>query len=263
MQTCPDCSADVDDDLAHCPACKSAMDATVEVGAARTAVRGSAADVPSSSNTTIIISGPTKRLGTTLGSYRLLEIIGEGGMGAVYLAEHVKLGRKVALKMLHEQYAKQPDVVRRFFAEARSVNKIFHEHIVEITDFVENERGANYYIMEYLKGLPLTDLVEREGALPLSRSVGVVVQVCSALSAVHAAGIVHRDLKPDNIFLIERAGQQDFVKLLDFGIAKLLDTDGQTINLQTTAAGMIMGTPEYMSPEQARGKSVDYRTDIY
>ncbi|HUS65971.1 MAG TPA: serine/threonine-protein kinase [Kofleriaceae bacterium] len=263
MQTCPDCSAEVADDLAQCPSCKSVLDATVEVGAARTAVRGSANDVPSGRNTTIIVSGPARRIGAQLGSYRLLEVIGEGGMGAVYLAEHVKLGRKVALKTLHEQYARSPDVVRRFFAEARAVNKIFHEHIVEITDFVENDRGANYYIMEYLKGLPLTDLVEREGALPLSRSIGVVVQVCSALSAVHAAGIVHRDLKPDNIFLIERAGQMDFVKLLDFGIAKLLDTDGQTINLATTAAGMIMGTPEYMSPEQARGKSVDYRTDIY
>src|SRR5688500_14398524 len=109
MQTCPDCSRDVEDGVAECPACGCSVDATVAVGAARTAVRGSAQDVPSSSNTTIILSGPTRRVGTTLGSYKLLEVIGEGGMGAVYLAEHVKLGRKVALKMLHEQYAKSPD----------------------------------------------------------------------------------------------------------------------------------------------------------
>jgi serine/threonine-protein kinase len=263
MQTCMDCRTELADDAVECPACLSAVDATVEVGAARTAVRGSPGDVAASSSSTLVIAGPARRVGMMLGSYRLGEVIGEGGMGAVYLAEHIKLGRKVALKTLHPQYAQSPDVVRRFFAEARAVNKIFHEHIVEITDFVENERGVNYYIMEYLKGLPLADLVEREGALPLSRSIGIAVQVCSALSAVHQAGIVHRDLKPDNIFLTERSGQRDFVKLLDFGIAKLFDTDGQTVNLHTTAAGMIMGTPEYMSPEQARGKSVDYRTDIY
>ena len=217
----------------------------------------------SGSVTVAISDDAEKRVGTVMGSYRILEVLGKGGMGAVYLAEHIKLERKVALKMLHPQYAEMPEVVRRFFAEARAVNRIFHDHIVEITDFVENESGLNYFIMEYLRGLSLSELMQREAPLPLSRSIGIIVQVCSALSAVHNASIIHRDLKPDNIFITEKGGQKDFVKLLDFGIAKLLDAEGHTVKLQTTAAGMILGTPEYMSPEQSRGKPVDYRTDIY
>ncbi len=245
----------------ECEVCGLSLSSSAAVGAMRTALQGSGAGA--SSTNTIVVGGAAARVGRVFGSYRLLEVLGEGGMGAVYLAEHVKLGRKVALKMLHPHYADTPEIVRRFFAEARAVNKIFHDHIVEITDFVENEHGLNYFIMEYLKGVPLGDLIEQEGAMPLSRSIGIIVQVCSALRVVHEAGIVHRDLKPDNIFITEKGGQRDFVKVLDFGIAKLLDADGKTINLQTTAAGMIMGTPEYMSPEQARGKEIDYRTDIY
>lgn len=203
-------------------------------------------------------------IGQVLGSYRVLDILGEGGMGRVYLAEHTKIGRRVALKMLHSHLAHSPEVVRRFFDEARAVNRILHEHIVEITDFVENEDGNNYFIMEHLRGAPLSDVMEEDnGTSPIARSLGIGVQVASALSAVHAANIVHRDLKPENIFLTHRGGQKDFVKLLDFGIAKLVGDDGSDMKLQTTQAGVIMGTPDYMSPEQASAAKIDHLTDIY
>lgn len=203
-------------------------------------------------------------IGEVLGSYRVLDVLGEGGMGRVYLAEHVKIGRRVALKMLHSHLAQSAEVVSRFFDEARAVNRILHEHIVEITDFVENEKGNNYFIMEHLKGAPLSDVMEiDDDSSPISRCLAVGVQVASALSAVHAANIVHRDLKPENIFLTQRGGQEEFVKLLDFGIAKLLGDDGGGMKLRTTQAGVIMGTPDYMSPEQASAAKVDFRTDIY
>ena len=176
--------------------------------------------------------------GSVLGSYRLLEVLGEGGMGKL---------------------ATNPDAVRRFFAEARAVNRICHDHIVEITDFVED---GNYYIMELLQGVSLTAAMETTPVMPLDRAVGIMTQVAAALDAVHDAGIIHRDLKPDNIFLVERAGQKDFVKVLDFGVAKLLEL-GDHLSMDRTASGAVLGTPEYMSPEQACGKEIDHRTDVY
>jgi eukaryotic-like serine/threonine-protein kinase len=200
--------------------------------------------------------------GTELGSYRIVKLLGEGGMGRVYVAEHIRLGRRVAMKMLRQEFAANPVAVSRFFAEARAVNRISHEHLVEITDFFEKPGGENYFIMELLKGEDLGKLLLRGGALPVSRAVDIAHQTASVLAAVHAAGIVHRDLKPDNIFLVERASRPDFVKLLDFGVAKLSDAHGG-IKLKTTSAGAVIGTPEYMSPEQAGGLPVDHRTDIY
>ncbi len=200
--------------------------------------------------------------GTVIGSYRLIDVIGEGGMGVVYLAEHTKLGRRVAIKMLRTEYGSNPQAVQRFFAEARAVNKISHQNIVEITDFVENPGADNYYIMELLIGSNLAKQIDGQPVMAPARAVGIMAQVARALEAVHEAGIVHRDLKPDNVFLIERSGQKDFVKLLDFGVAKLGEL-GDGIALHRTAAGAILGTPEYMSPEQASGKTVDYRTDLY
>ena len=130
-------------------------------------------------------------------------------MGRVYLAEHTKIGRRVALKMLHSHFATSAEVVRRFFDEARAVNRILHEHIVEITDFIENQDGNNYFIMEHLRGAALSESMQpAEGESPLARSLGIVVQVASALSAVHTANIVHRDLKPENIFLTQRGGRR-------------------------------------------------------
>jgi len=200
--------------------------------------------------------------GTVLGSYRLIKLLAEGGMGRVYLAEHTRLGRKVALKVLRSEYSTNGPAIKRFFREARTVNDINHENIIEITDFFEKEGGNNYYIMELLKGRTLTEVLKEEGALPVPRVIDIAVQVCKALEAVHAAGVIHRDLKPDNIYLTERGGQKDFVKLLDFGVAKLMDVqDGMPVH--KTGVGAILGTPQYMSPEQAGAKPVDNRTDIY
>ncbi|MBX3275741.1 MAG: serine/threonine protein kinase [Sandaracinaceae bacterium] len=200
--------------------------------------------------------------GTTLGNYRIDEVLGVGGIGEVYLAEHTLLGRKVALKRLRAEYGRSRAVVSRFFDEARAANQIAHENIVEITDFVEDPTDGAYLIMEVLRGEDLGMLLEREHALPAERTVAIMRQVASGLAAAHRVGVVHRDLKPDNVFLIERAGRADFVKLLDFGVAKLGD-DVRTKSAHKTAAGTVLGTPAYMSPEQALGRGVDARTDVY
>lgn len=207
-------------------------------------------------------------IGRVLGAYRLLSLLGEGGMGQVYLAEHTRLGRKVALKLLRPEYARHTKAVQRFFGEARAVNQISHDNIVEITDFIENDvevdgkPAEKYYIMELLKGRSLGDTQKTDGILPLQRTLPILLQVCEALAAVHEAGIVHRDLKPDNIFLIEKAGNKDFVKLLDFGVAKFTDLTSSH-QMGKTGVGALVGTPEYMSPEQMSGKTVDHRSDIY
>jgi len=197
-----------------------------------------------------------------VGSYRLLELIAEGGMGLVFLAEHQKLGRKVALKMLRPEFAGNKRAISRFFREARAVNEIQHENIVDITDFVEDPDGDNFYIMEFLRGRTLKQLLAETRPLPVPRVLTIAMQVACALEAVHQAGIVHRDLKPDNVFLVPREGQGDFVKLLDFGIAKLI-RHLDDLPVHETAAGTILGTCEYMSPEQANGVAVDFRSDIY
>jgi len=202
-------------------------------------------------------------VGTVVGSYRLIDVLGEGGMGRVYLAEHIKLGRRVAIKKLRHELASNPAAVARFFTEARAVNRISHENIVEITDLIEQPRGDNYIVMELLQGEDLGQRLARERTVPLSGALDIALQVASALSAVHAAGMIHRDLKPDNVFLVERRGNPCFVKVLDFGVAKLADAGSGGIAVHTTAAGQIIGTPEYMSPEQASGAPVDYRTDVY
>ena len=198
-----------------------------------------------------------------LGSYKLHEVIGEGGMGIVYLATHARLGRRVAIKMLRSHYTNNPQAVHRFFAEARSVNKIHHSNIVQITDFIEQVGDDNYYVMELLEGKNLARAMATSGVLPLSRTIGIMMQVASVVEAVHRAGIVHRDLKPDNVFLTERGGQQDFVKLVDFGVAKLIDDNDDFVSTHNTNPGSILGTPDYMSPEQASATAVDHRTDIY
>src|SRR4051794_33567274 len=162
-------------------------------------------------------------IGASFGWYGLLEEIGEGGMGRVFVAEHTRLGRKVALKMLRSEYTGNVEAVRRFFAEARAVNRIKHENIIQISDFVENDHGHSYFIMELLEGSDLRKLEDREVLLPLPRALGIAVQIARALAAAHEAGIVHRDLKPDNIFIINAEGKGDFVKLLDFGVAKLMN----------------------------------------
>jgi tRNA A-37 threonylcarbamoyl transferase component Bud32 len=198
--------------------------------------------------------------GQSIGNYRILNKIGTGGMGAVYLAEHPLIGKRVALKVIHRELAGNRDVVSRFFQEARAVNKIGNEHIVEIHDFGVTPGGDHFFIMEYLEGRTLASILSRENALDIMRSLHVGAQIASALAAAHAAGIIHRDLKPDNVMLMPRLGDPDFVKVLDFGLAKVFSA----ATAVKTAAGVLLGTPQYMSPEACESKGdVDHRTDIY
>ena len=199
-------------------------------------------------------------IGRQVGSYRIAKLLGEGGMGAVYLGEHPAIGSKVAIKMLHPEYATKKTVVERFFNEARSVNLIGHDNIVKILDFAVTGEGRHYFVMEFLHGVPLQALLKPGRPLPLERTGPILLQCCRALQAAHERGIVHRDFKPDNVFLVEQAGRRDVVKLVDFGIAKLAAESGGGM----TQPGTVMGTPAYMSPEQAAGETtLDARSDLY
>ena len=203
---------------------------------------------------------PEDRVGQVLGVYRLLELIGKGGMGFVYRAEHVRLGREVALKLLRADYAKRRDAVSRFFQEARTVNRVRHRNIVDVTDFIELEDGTTFIIMELLRGKSLGAWAR--GGFELPRALAALIQICDGLAAAHAVGVIHRDLKPDNVVLVPTPDGAELVKLLDFGVAKLLNREDEDIGLET-AAGSVIGTPAYMSPEQAGGLTVDHRADIY
>ncbi len=202
-------------------------------------------------------------VGQTVGNYTITAKLGEGGMGTVFLAEHPVIGSKVALKAIHPEYARSPEVVARFVNEARAVNQIGHDHIIDIHDFGTTPAGDFYFIMEYLSGEMLSDQRGRQFVFPPTRALHIVAQVADALAASHERGVIHRDLKPDNIFLITRDGRPDFVKVLDFGLAKLTSLSGAA-PAYTTDAGIIMGTPYYMSPEQCEGRAqLDHRTDVY
>jgi serine/threonine-protein kinase len=193
-----------------------------------------------------------------LDRYRLVELQGCGGASAVYRAEHTLMAKPVAVKILRPELVVRQDFVQRFLAEARTVAKLRHEHIVDIVDIGRTESGLVFCVMEYLEGEDLGETIAREGKLPWLRARDIVVQVCEALAAAHAAGVVHRDIKSQNCFRIRRAGNSDFIKLLDFGIAKQID---QPEGL--TQEGVVLATAEFCSPEQARGQVVDARSDIY
>ncbi|HEX4452162.1 MAG TPA: serine/threonine-protein kinase [Kofleriaceae bacterium] len=207
-------------------------------------------------------------VGSTLADRYLIDRkLGEGGMGAVYLATHNLLEKHVALKILHGEFARKPDLVERFMQEAKSASRIRHENVIDISDFGATPEGLVFFAMELLKGHDLHDEIARARVsghlLPWLRTKKIFLQICAALSAAHAKGVVHRDLKPENIYLVEFLGDPDFVKLLDFGIAKLTETGEGEGGRKLTKTGMLFGTPEYMSPEQARGEHVDHRVDIY
>jgi tRNA A-37 threonylcarbamoyl transferase component Bud32 len=193
--------------------------------------------------------------------YRILRKLGEGGMGSVYLAEHVVIEKKFALKVLAPELARRADLVARFLQEARSASRIGHENVIDISDFGQSPDGLVYIAMEFLDGKDLGEIVRKDGAMSWKDARDIVLQICRALRAAHDKGIVHRDMKPENIFLIQREGQPHFVKILDFGIAKVMGLDPNGPRL--TRTGMIFGTPEYMAPEQAEGKDTDHRADIY
>jgi len=205
-------------------------------------------------------------IGKKIGNYNVRSKLGEGGMGTVYLGEHPLIGKKVAIKVLLEELAQKEDIVERFFNEARAVNDIGHQNIVDIVDFgkVSIEPGLPdtvYFIMEFLEGESLSDRIRRAG-LKMPEVLHIMQQACSALFASHKKGIVHRDLKPENIHLVRRGDDPLFVKLLDFGIAKL--TGDSSMSSSKTRTGLVIGTPTYMSPEQCEGKGlIDHRSDVY
>ena len=218
-------------------------------------------------STSYLPEQPDPLLGRTVADrYLIAKKLGEGGMGAVYLATHKILEKQVALKVLHGEFARKPDLVERFIQEAKAASRIRHENVIDISDFGSTPDGLVFFAMELLQGHDLHDEVTRAKMsghlLPWSRSKKIFLQICAALSAAHAKGIVHRDLKPENVYLVDFLGDPDFVKLLDFGIAKLAETDGEG-GRKLTKTGMLFGTPEYMSPEQARGEQVDHRVDVY
>ena len=193
------------------------------------------------------------------GRYLVRRRLGEGGMGEVYLAEHVRMGRPCALKVMRAELAANVDAVARFNREAAHASRVSHRNVAAIYDFGESESGLVYLSMELVEGEPLRALLERAGRLPAARALAVVAQVADALDAAHALGIVHRDLKPDNVMIARERDGTELVKVVDFGIAKA--SDGETRHV--TRTGRIVGTPEYMSPEQLAGDPTDHRADVY
>lgn len=195
------------------------------------------------------------------GKYKITKKLGEGGMGSVYQAVQNPIDRMVAIKVLLGKLAQDEVAVKRFEQEARAVSKMQHPNTVTIFDYGTTDDDRLYIVMEFLRGKTLSDALRASaGGIEERRTIHIIRQVCASLGDAHAAGIIHRDLKPDNIFLTEMGGSKEWVKVLDFGVAKMADAEGASTLTQT---GMIFGTPKYMSPEQAEGKPIDYRADIY
>ena len=191
--------------------------------------------------------------------YHIIQKLGEGGMGQVYLSQHVRMKRKSAVKVMNPGMVHDPDAISRFNREAENASQIAHPNVAAIYDFGETTDGLIYLAMEFIEGDALTKILKNTGALPAARAANIARQVAEGLSAAHDLGIVHRDLKPDNIMIAKTRDGQDQVKIVDFGIAKAMQADDQKV----TRTGLSIGTPEYMSPEQLAGDKLDHRTDIY
>ena len=235
MRPCPECQQPIEDAARFCPACGAAS-----AGA-----------------------GPADPMigATVSGKFKVEALVGQGGMGKVYRARHLTLDRPVVLKMLHRAYSEDPQIVARFQREARAASRLNHPNSIAVLDFGAAEDGTLYMAMEYLAGRDLARVVSAEFPLGEARIVRIAAQILSALAEAHAQGIIHRDLKPENVMVEPRRDEADFVKVLDFGIAKI--TAAAENEPKLTQAGLVCGTPEYMSPEQARGADLDARSDLY
>jgi serine/threonine-protein kinase len=232
LKTCPQCGSEYELDIKFCP----------------------------KDGTTLRAPAGGNLVGSVIADrYHVLRKLGEGGMGQVYLAEHVKMGRKSAIKVMNPSMSHDPDAIGRFNREAANASRISHNNVAAIYDFGETPDGLIYLAMEFIEGEALTKIMEREGALSPARAADITRQVADALDAAHEMGIVHRDLKPDNIMIAKHRDGSDAVKVVDFGIAKSQQGEGQKV----TKTGLVVGTPEYMSPEQLAGDALDGRSDTY
>jgi tRNA A-37 threonylcarbamoyl transferase component Bud32 len=236
MRECPECRNAVEDAARFCPYCGAASAAAA--------------------------TGVDPWIGRIVnGKFRIDALVGQGGMGRVYRARHLTLDRPVVLKVLHREFSSDPQVMQRFQREARAASRLDHPNSIAVLDFGESEDGTLFMAMELLGGRDLAKVVAEEFPLGEARIARIGAQILSALAEAHAQGIVHRDLKPENVMVEPRRGEPDFVKVLDFGIAKIAAPGANDPKL--TQAGLVCGTPEYMSPEQARGAELDARTDLY
>ena len=261
MKECPKCGHKYADEVRICPRCKHVPEVTgIRPGTATTVIKSFGIDALETPGE----ERPYLLSGTVIGSYRIEELLGKGGMGEVYCAIHTTLGRKFALKLLRSSFSWERDAIRRFYLEARAASQVQHPNIVSITDFIESEEGEFCYVMEYLEGEALNQRLDR-GALSLEETLDIAVQIGMGLEALHNAGVIHRDLKPPNVFLARQAREPVRVKLLDFGIIKL-SQDSKLVKKLAKGTGhlRLMGTPDYMSPEQVQAlATLDHRADIY
>src|SRR6267378_1452441 len=211
------------------------------------------------------MSAPDPFIGREIlnGEFRILEKIGTGGMGSVYRANQTAMNRLVAVKILHPKLANRRDLVSRFRREAKAMSHLTHPNTVKVFLYGELDDGSLYIVMEHLEGKNLNQTVRAEGPMAYERALPILIQVCGALEEAHRTGIVHRDLKPENIFLCNQGGLRDFPKVLDFGLAKVTEREMRPGSIILTQEGMVFGTPEFMSPEQAQGKPLTASSDIY
>ncbi|HEX7704357.1 MAG TPA: serine/threonine-protein kinase, partial [Kofleriaceae bacterium] len=243
---CPYCQAVLAPDARFCPSCGKAAQATTPEPAA---------------------SGPLRAQNEMIGReiagrFRILSLLGEGGMGAVYRGEQISLRRAVAIKVLRPELSANQALLARFSREAEAVAKLDHPNSVKVYDFGQDADGSLFIAMELIDGKSLREVLGAAGPLPPVRAFNIVLQVAASLVDAHAVNIVHRDLKPDNVMLVDKGRQKDVVRVLDFGIAKLRD-DSRATQQAMTQAGDMLGTPQYMAPEQIKGEAIDGRTDIY
>ncbi|HEX8951338.1 MAG TPA: protein kinase, partial [Polyangia bacterium] len=247
MIVCPSCQTRYEDnDTRFCGRCGSDLS---QLSSARTAQNATISDEPRD-----------RLIGATIdGRYRVIARVGAGGMGAVYKVEHLAMGKLAAMKVLHSSLTQDREVAQRFRREAEAVSKLSSPNTVQVFDFGESG-GSLYLVMELIKGEDLGAILRRDGPMPFSRLAPMLLQVCDALSEAHEAGIVHRDLKPENLLVSRARDGRDVLKVLDFGLAKLRDSEELA---QVTARGSLIGTPFYMSPEQIRAEELDARSDIY
>jgi serine/threonine-protein kinase len=232
VRICPQCGSEYDAEIKFCP----------------------------KDGTTLRVPPGAALIGAVIADrYHIIKKLGEGGMGQVFLAEHVKMGRPSAIKVMTPGMMQDADAISRFNREAANASRITHPNVAAIYDFGETSDGLIYLAMEYVEGSPLTSIVEQSGTLPPARAASIIRQTASALDAAHERGIIHRDLKPDNIMIARNRDGSDLVKVVDFGIAKSAHGTGQKV----TKTGLVVGTPEYMSPEQLAGDAVDARSDTF